>query len=194
MRIKTKLIKLISCTIAAGMMLSSAPASAVEIESFSENLNVYFNGIDVYSDNTNKPIIINDRTMVQIKPIFELMGFTSDYNDTTKEAVFTNADKSQRYSFIAEDYNIYKITNNFKESTQILDVPATIYNDTFYVPLRGFCDAFGISIEWIDTERKVAINGGNASEKKHFHFLILLENGEIFPECTLHILLMLKLI
>ena len=83
-----KFLSTIAGITAAISMFSSLYAGAVEINTFSDDLSVYYNNKNVYENNTNKPIIVNDRTMVQIKPIFELMGFSADYNDVEKKGGF----------------------------------------------------------------------------------------------------------
>ena len=159
---KHKLMGVVSGVLATVMIMTASTVSAVDIKTYSEDLSVYYNNNDVYENSVNKPIIINDRTMVQIKPIFELMGFSADYNDLEKKATFTSADQSLKYVFISEDFNIYKIVGDSeKQSVKVLDVPATIYNDTFYVPLRGFCDVFGMNIDWVNSERKVLVSGNS---------------------------------
>lgn len=154
-----KIFKPILGLVIATTMLSAVSVSAVEIETFSEDLSVYYNGNNVYENSEYKPIIVNDRTMVQIKPIFELMGFSSEYDDSKKKATFSKAGDENTYSFIAEDSNIYKV-NVLSEHLTIpaeMDVPAMLYKDSFYVPLRAFCEALDMEIEWINAERKVVV-------------------------------------
>lgn len=152
--------------IAALSIISTMSVSAVEIKSYSEDLSVYYNGTNVYAESQYKPIIVNDRTMVQIKPIFELMGFTSDYNDSEKKATFSKAGNNDTYSFIVDDQNIY-VSNNPAKS---LDVPAMIYNDTFYVPLRAFCETMGMDVDWIGAERKVLVTNNETTETNALSF------------------------
>ncbi len=154
-----KLLKSILGITMAASMVSVGSVSAAEIETFSEDLSVYYNGNDVYADSQYKPIIINDRTMVQIKPIFELMGFLSEYDETEQRAQFYKQNRAIAYTFHADDCNIYK-TDYLSEHLTIpatMDVPAMLYNDTFYVPIRSFCEMLDMNIEWIDSERKVVI-------------------------------------
>lgn len=153
--------------VAALSVLTTMPASAVEIETYSEDLSVYYNGTNVYAESQYKPIIVNDRTMVQIKPIFEMMGFESEYDESTKRATFSNDEGVVKYSFIVGDSNIYK-TDFLSEHVTIpgtMDVPAIIHNDTFYVPLRAFCETLGMGIEWLDTERTVLVTGASEQPK-----------------------------
>ena len=103
---KHKLMGVVSGVLATVTIMTASTVSAVDIKTYSEDLSVYYNNNDVYENSVNKPIIINDRTMVQIKPIFELMGFSADYNDLEKKATFTSADQSLKYVFISEDFNI----------------------------------------------------------------------------------------
>lgn len=157
-----KCVRTMAGIVGAISIFSAVPAMAVNINTYSENLSVYYNDVNVYENSDNKPIIINDRAMVQIKPIFELMGFSSEYNDINKTATFTSADNSLKYAFIAEDANIYKLGDNGeKQSVRDLDVPTTIYNDTFYVPLRGFCDVFNMNIAWENSTRSVKVSGND---------------------------------
>lgn len=146
--------------IAALSIFSTMSVSAVEIKSYSEDLSVYYNGTNVYAESQYKPIIVNDRTMVQIKPIFELMGFTADYNDSEKKATFSKDGNNNTYSFVSEDVNMYVSGT----AATALDVPAMIYNDTFYVPLRAFCETMGMDVDWIGTERKVLVTNNETTE------------------------------
>ena len=164
--------KTIAGIVAALTMFSTVSVSAVEIKTYSEDLSVYYNGIDVYADSQYKPIIVNDRTMVQIKPIFELMGFSSKYDNSLKKATFSKEGEEFEYSFIAEDYNVYKLSAISEHQTvpTTMDVPAMIYNDTFYVPLRAFCETLAMDIDWISAERKVLVTNNIQQETKALSF------------------------
>lgn len=167
-----KTLKTIVGIVAALTMFFAVSAGAVEIKTYSEDLSVYYNGTDVYANSQYKPIIVNDRTMVQIKPIFELMGFSSEYDNSLKKATFSKEGEEFKYSFTAEDYNVYKLSGISEHQTipTTMDVPAMIYNDTFYVPLRAFCETLDMDIDWISAERKVLITNNKQSEANALSF------------------------
>ena len=96
----TKIKKAVA-VVAAIMVSTSSAVSALEINTFSEELKVYYEGTDVYADSAEKPIIINDRTMVPLRPIFEAMGWENEnitYDDETKTARFEGGDVSCEFT------------------------------------------------------------------------------------------------
>ncbi len=148
--------RLISSLLAASVVAMSSSALAFSPETYSTDVTVYLNAMDVYTNSENKPCIMNDRTMVQVKPIFEEMGFTASYDEETGLATFRN--ETMAYAFIDGDYTMYSVSDSGELSAAAtLDVPATIYNDTFYVPLRAFCEAAVGTIMWKEESRSVYI-------------------------------------
>ncbi len=155
--------------IAALTMLISAfgglSAGAFDEWSYDEDVSVYVNGNKI--DNKEyKPIIANDRTLVRLVPIFDALGYgTSDGSAEAGYYSFTAEDKSisivkkgtnATYTFIAESQ--FAIIGTGGGSPYNLEVPATLqYFDTFYVPIRAFCEMVGLNIEWNDTARSVYI-------------------------------------
>ena len=152
-----KFIKIAALVVALATAVGSV-ASALEINTFSEELKVYYEGVDVYQASNEKPIIINDRTMVPLRPIFEAMGWENEsitYDDETKTAHFQGGDTSCEFTNESSIAIQYHSDGTIAEFT--LDVPATIYNDRFYVPLRAFCEIWGQDIEWVNEERSVYV-------------------------------------
>ncbi len=163
--------RLIAIIAAAAMMVAAVPSvGAVDQWSYSEDLTVYVNG-DKIDNGQYKPIIVNDRTMVRLVPIFEALGFKNySYDDATKTVVFESPVSNVGYRFTAEspeaevlssehDDNDQNIVNN----TYPLDVPATLqYDDVFYMPIRAFCEVVKfpvLIISWDDATRSVYITG-----------------------------------
>lgn len=153
----TKISKVATAIVALATVAGSV-ASALEINTFSEELKVYYEGTDVYADSVEKPIIINDRTMVPLRPIFEAMGWENEritYDDATKTAHFQGGDTS--CEFTNESDTAIQYWSDGTTADFLLDVPATIYNDRFYIPLRAFCEIWGQDIEWVNEERSVYV-------------------------------------
>ena len=151
-------IKKVAAVIVALATVAGSVASALEINTFSEELKVYYEGTDVYADTAEKPIIINDRTMVPLRPIFEAMGWENEnitYDDATKTARFEGGDVS--CEFANDSDTAIQYWSDGTTADFLLDVPATIYNDRFYIPLRAFCEIWGQNIEWVNEERSVYV-------------------------------------
>lgn len=153
--------KILSILTAITLLASAATtACAFTPSNYAADITVYLNGENVYAGSDNQPCIMNDRTMVQIRPIFEKLGYTADYNESTQTAVFYGGGHNVPISFTNDSYTVNKLSSedgSVVESINI-DVPATLYNNSFYVPLRAFCETVGsdfISITWDNASRCV---------------------------------------
>lgn len=96
------------------------------------------------------PVIIEGRTLVPMRAIFEKLGAEVEWDDSTKTATGT------------KDGTVIKIQNQnnimLKDSTQItLDVPAQIINSRTLVPVRAISEAFGCLVDWNNETRTVII-------------------------------------
>jgi hypothetical protein len=107
---------------------------------------VYSNGNEV----TDKGVIVEGRTLVPVRGIFEYMGYDVDWNAETKTATLTNSEKNITIELTNGDEEFY--VNG--ESIQP-DVPQQIINGRFMLPLRAVGDSVGAEIEW-DGENKIA--------------------------------------
>ena len=98
------------------------------------------------------PVIVNDRTMVPFRGIFEALGATVDFNEATRQAVGT-LDGTTVLITIDQDSAI--VNGQFVE----LDAPAFIMEETgrTLVPLRFIAESFDAEVEWNGTQRIVEI-------------------------------------
>ena len=97
-----------------------------------------------------QPQIVNDRTMVPMRFIFEKLG-AAIYWDEATETVF---------AFTAADTMLMQIGSDrmFINDEQIdLDVPPQLIDDRTMVPLRAVSEAFGLKVEWNDATSTVII-------------------------------------
>ncbi|WP_250278024.1 stalk domain-containing protein [[Clostridium] colinum] len=98
-----------------------------------------------------EPIIIDGRTLVPLRDVFEEMNAEILWNEKDKEAT------------IKKDGNtvVFKINSNeaIKNSIDVikLDVPAKIINGYTMVPIRAISDSIGYSVEWDNNIRTVVI-------------------------------------
>jgi hypothetical protein len=87
------------------------------------------------------PIIDNGRTLVPLRAIFEKMGATVSWNDTTKTA---SAVKGEITVVVA----IGSASPTINGVVKTIDVPAKIVNSRTLAPMRFVCEAFGGTVSW----------------------------------------------
>ena len=96
------------------------------------------------------PQIINDRTMVPLRAIFEALGASVEWNGDTRTV--TSVKDGTTISLTIDNATMY--VNN---TPVTLDSPACIVNDRTLVPVRAVSEAFGISVEWFSDQQAVAL-------------------------------------
>jgi len=96
------------------------------------------------------PIIVEGRTLVPVKFIFEPLGLEVSWDAVTRTA--TGAKDSL---VIVMPIDSDKALVNGEEV--VLDVPATIINDRTYVPLRFVAESTGALVVWHNDTRSISI-------------------------------------
>ncbi len=98
-----------------------------------------------------EPIIIDGRTLVPLRDIFEEMDAQIIWNEQEKEVTIKKDDNTI----------LFKIDSNqaIKNSIDVikLDVPAKIINGYTMVPIRAISDSIGYSVEWDNNIRTIVI-------------------------------------
>lgn len=97
------------------------------------------------------PVIVNDRTLVPMRQIFEDLGCEVDWNETERKVTATRGEDS-----ISLVIGGSIITVNGK--TKEIDVPAQIIKDRTFVPIRAISEAFGYNVGWDGEGRVVVID------------------------------------
>ncbi len=87
------------------------------------------------------PIIIEGRTMLPVRAVFEAIGADVDYIAEERKVVAVKKDTTVEFVI---DSNIMTINGEEKK----LDVPAMIKDDRTLVPLRACAEAFDLDVEW----------------------------------------------
>jgi len=103
--------------------------------------------------------IVNGRTMVPMRKIFEALGATVSWNDTTKTIISTRGSDT-----IVMQINSKVMTVNGKALNPVLDVPPMIMDGRTLVPVRAVADALGCKVDWNGTTRLVSISTKTQSE------------------------------
>lgn len=109
---------------------------------------ILVNGKLLYSDVL--PVIENGRTLVPMRAIFEAFGANVEWNPS-EESAFSELDGT-RIKILKNKTTAYK-----NDEAITLDVPATILNGRFVVPVRFISEAFGAKVDWIDSIKTVII-------------------------------------
>lgn len=114
--------------------------------------------VTVYLDNQQllfdvQPQIINGRTMVPMRVIFEKLGAEVSWDNSTNTAHAYNYDVMKGVSVTIGAPHMIDIYMNIIP----LDVPAVIQNGRTLVPLRAISEAFGCDVKWDGTTSTVKI-------------------------------------
>ncbi|HBL81961.1 MAG TPA: hypothetical protein DD391_05080 [Clostridiales bacterium] len=97
------------------------------------------------------PVIVNDRTLVPLRAIFEALGAVVDWEPTTRTVTARRDDINIS---LVVDTNIIK-----KNGADIeIDVPAQIVGDRTMVPVRAISESLGASVDWDPATRTVLID------------------------------------
>lgn len=102
------------------------------------SISVYVNDEELSFDVA--PVVINDRTLVPMRAIFEALGAQVDWNEDTQTATAVKDDVSIEVTIggaiIRNDVQIP------------LDVSAMLISDRTMVPVRAVSESFGCIVEW----------------------------------------------
>jgi len=96
------------------------------------------------------PIIVNGRTLVPLRAIFEAMGATVTWNQQTQTATAIRGNTT-----VVLPLNSTKPTVN--GVVYSLDVPARIVNERTLAPLRFLGEAFGGYVAWDEVSRTITM-------------------------------------
>ena len=113
--------------------------------------------ITVTIDNTpvnfadQAPTIINGRTLVPARGVFEALGFDPSWNEQAQQVTL-----SRDRDIILISIGSATFTTNGVSHT--LDVPAQIINGRTMLPIRAVLESLGYDLNWEDSARTVVIS------------------------------------
>lgn len=149
--------KLLCIMLCIGMLMSMTPAFATQ------PITVELDGVLIDFD--QEPQIVNDRTMVPVRAIFEAMGASVDWDAESKTVTSTLGGTTVT---LTVDNPVMTVNG----TNRMLDTAPVILGDRTLVPARAVSESFGCSVNWIGEERQVRIYSKKFLEK--------IENGEQF--------------
>ena len=128
-----RIFSLVLVLVMAFSFLGVVTASAEDVV-----ITVIVDGVAVNFD--VPPQIINDRTMVPVRAIFEALGASVEWNNETRTVTAT---KGETVVALVIDSNVIKVNDTEKT----IDVPAMIVNERTLVPVRAISEAFECTVE-----------------------------------------------
>ena len=118
---------------------SASTPNLIEIDAIS----VLLNGSKISFD--QEPININGRIMVPIRPIFEAMGYSVEWNGETHTATAT---KGRDMIIVQTDDEIINYYINSSAGIYECDVPPQIVSGRILVPVRAISESAGCNVDW----------------------------------------------
>ncbi|MBQ6907310.1 MAG: carbohydrate-binding domain-containing protein, partial [Clostridia bacterium] len=108
-----------------------------------------------------KPEIIDGRTMVPLRKIFEEIGATVKWDNDTKTVSARKNSKTVTLVIDSTDLEIDKgktdDNGNAVTETVTLEVPAQVVSGRTLVPARAIAESFDLSVDWEEENQKVVI-------------------------------------
>ena len=136
---------------------------------------VSVNAVDLYID-MNKidtdtpPTIIDGRTLVPVRAIFEALGATVEWDNATRTATGTRGED-------VVSVQIGHTTAYINGEEKTLDVPAQIINNRTMVPARFVSEALGCKVTWYGKSKTAAVADQLKDQPlyvtptgKHYHY------------------------
>lgn len=125
-----------------------ARATIADVIQKGPELSVTIDGKKVSFD--QPPIIVNDRTMVPLRAIFEALGASVEWDGTTRTVTSTKGGTT--ISMTIGSNTMYK-----NGTAIILDVAPQLVGDRTLVPARAVAESFNCTVDWNGTTRTVLI-------------------------------------
>lgn len=96
-------------------------------------------------------MIKNDRLLVPLRRMAELMDCTADWDNNTKSVYIKKGVNAVKFVISITEYNV-------NDKVYELDVPAEIYNDKAFIPLRAASEALGADIAYNSITKKITLS------------------------------------
>ncbi|MCL2366666.1 MAG: copper amine oxidase N-terminal domain-containing protein [Oscillospiraceae bacterium] len=100
------------------------------------------------------PVIIDGRTLVPVRGVFEALGFEVDWESSTQRATLTREGDTVVITVGSAAFTTNGVTHT-------LDVPAQIINGRTMLPFRAVVESVGYSVGWDAASQTVVIGVGS---------------------------------
>lgn len=110
----------------------------------SEAITVLLNGEEVlFAD--MRPVIVNDRTLVPVRGVFEKMGMQVEWDSSRDTAVLTKGSLRIEVPVNSQTLTVYE---DGATRTVTMDTPAMLLDERTMLPLRAVSEAVYASVDW----------------------------------------------
>ncbi len=111
------------------------------------------NGKTIISQNADElgAINKNSRLLVPLRDIAELIGCTVDWDSNARAAYARKNGNTVKFVIGKTEYSVNDKVYNF-------DVPAEIYNDKTFIPLRAVSESLGANIAYNNATKKITLS------------------------------------
>lgn len=101
------------------------------------------------------PVIVDGRTLVPVRGVFETMGFDVGWNPEARQATLSSATDVIVITIDSDTFTVNDVNHT-------LEVPAQIINGSTMLPIRAVLESVGYSLGWSEATRTVLITGAQA--------------------------------
>jgi hypothetical protein len=131
--------------------------SSVPPVSAAAEIGVTINGTAVnFGD--QPPAVVDGRTLVPIRAVFEALNFTVNWHAETEHVVLSRDDFVVSIGIGNDSFLTNEISSHDSVLTQhALDVPAQIINGRTMLPIRAVLESVGYNVDWNNDTRTVVI-------------------------------------
>ncbi len=116
------------------------------------DVSLYLNGaLFTPSQGQMPPVIIDGRTLVPVREVFEQLNGKVDWDNESRKAIIS---MNGNTIILTINSNVALVN----DAPTSLDVPAKIINDKTMVPVRFISENCGLLVDWNDETKSVLIN------------------------------------
>jgi len=137
------------------LMLTAASAISGVTVMANDNIKVMLDGEELQF--AVKPQIINDRTMVPVREVFEALGYVITWEPETKTVDAVNDETMTALSMQVGNNHMNFRDKTGEDYTYFLDSPPVIKEDKTLIPLRAISETSGCAVEWSAEDKTVHI-------------------------------------
>lgn len=139
-----------------------------------QTIRVFLNG-EIITFSGQQPEVVERRTLIPLRGIFEKMGYGIEWNADLKTATISN--KVQTI-VVRSGHKGMKVNNN----DTLLDVPAQIIEGSLMVPLRAVVESTGATITWDAPTKTIYVNASEKEQVTYEYKSFLSEYSEAISE------------
>lgn len=112
-----------------------------------------------------QPQIVNGRTLVPLRKIFEEIGALVKWDSDTQTVTARKSSKTVTLTINSNEMTVDKgktdENGNAVTEAVMLDVPAQIIDERTLVPIRAISESFGLTVDWNSQNSEVSINSNS---------------------------------